>query len=134
MAVQEVQRSDKSKSIINSIDKRQLGSSSVVNFASYDSSLHSQFPPYGMPTNNIFCVDATPSQIAVLNFRESAAWVFPRHSTQYHNELFAAIAANLLANPGDRIFTDCVGCLFLGKRFRFMYFPVILIKSLIPVR
>lgn len=67
---------------------------------------------------NVFIVDATPSQIAVCDMERSNVLVMAprRNLPQYHSELDAAILAVMKANPGDVIYTDCLGIFRLGKR------------------
>lgn len=67
-----------------------------------------------VPLNVLFS-DATPDQIAVIDAHARTAFAAPSVHSQYHYDLSAALLAACLANPGDVIVTDCVGCLRLGK-------------------
>lgn len=82
-------------------------------------------PPY-------LYVDATPTQLGILDVSTRQAFAIPHKGHQAQNELLALILAVSLFGQTRRYITDVTASLYLQKRSFYAFIPKVVIASLNP--
>lgn len=77
-------------------------------------------------------VDATPSQLGILDMKTRQAMAIPHNGFQAHNELMALLLAISLYGQHRRYITDVSASLCLQKRSKFAFIPKVILQSLNP--